>query len=168
MPPKGGNNQLLADTSFGDSRISRSSKYAAGHEHAVMSGRGDRESDHGGKRQPRRRASEDKTRAAREDGDDGDVPATLSFIPPKNEKVCNSIGWAFQLCLSWVQLSSSFYYISNKSKSSLKIFVYAQLIIPFFSPTLCRHTMKGSSMRPRRVRGGADTAPTKLPERVYR
>ena len=88
MPPKGGDYQL-DDTAFGDSRRRRPSKTATEHEYeyAIMSGR--RDSDHGGKRQPRRRASEDKTRAAREDDDDGEVPATLSFIPPKNEKVCS-------------------------------------------------------------------------------
>lgn len=88
MPPKGGDHQLLDDTAFDDSRRRRSSKYAAEHEHerAVMSGRGDRESDRGEKRQPRRRTSEDKARAPRGDDDDGEVPATLSFTPPQNEK----------------------------------------------------------------------------------
>jgi hypothetical protein len=52
-----------------------------------MSGRGDRESDYGGKRRPRRRANGDKTRAARGDGIEGEAPATLFFTPPKHEKV---------------------------------------------------------------------------------
>ena len=97
MPPKGGDHQLLDLTAFDDPRRRRPSKYAAEHDHAVMSGRGDRESDRGEKRQPRRRASEDKARAPRGD-DDGEVPATLSFTPPKKEKVCNCC--SFELHLS--------------------------------------------------------------------
>lgn len=96
MPPKGGGHQLLDDTAFDDSRRRRSSKYAAELERAVMSER--RESDRGEKRQPRRRATEDKARAPRGDDDGSEVPATLSFTPPKKEKVRN---WcSFELHLS--------------------------------------------------------------------
>ena len=108
MPPKGGDHQLLDDTAFDDSRRRRSSKYAAEHEHerAVMSGRGDRESDRGEKRQPRRRTSEDKARAPRGDDDDGEVPATLSFTPPQNEKVCSCCSFELHLfVLSWLHSS---------------------------------------------------------------
>ena len=96
MPPKGEENQILDNTAFDDSRRRRSSKYAAEHEHAIMSER--RESDRGEKRQPRRRATEDKARAPRGDDDGSEVPATLSFTPPKKEKVCSCC--SFELHLS--------------------------------------------------------------------
>lgn len=171
MPPKGEDHQLLDGATFGDSRRKMSSKYAAKLEHAtVMSGRGDRESDRGEKRQPRRRGSGDKARAARGDDDDGGAPATLSFDPPKHEKVCNSFG-----CLSSFIHFGCMYFSAfccccwGRTISDILTFcfVYAQLLISFFSLNQCRHTMKGSSMRPRRVRGGVGTATTKSPGQVY-
>lgn len=119
MPPKGGDNQLLDDAAFGDSRRRRSSKYAAEHEHAVMSGRGDRESDRGEKRQPRRRASEDKARAAQGDDDDGEVPAALSFTPTKHEKVCNSFGWASFVLVAYKNSTSPHLLITQGAKHHL-------------------------------------------------